>query len=131
MTNYIAVALLNGNKVLMQLRDNNPGIYEPNKWSLPGGKCEPGEKPEDAAKREFKEETGYELSAPKVVQSYIMPYEKGDYNWYILVEEYDGNQKVNCYEGQKMEFMTLDEFRSVSVARKNLGVLEEIFNRRS
>jgi 8-oxo-dGTP pyrophosphatase MutT (NUDIX family) len=28
------------------------------KWNAPGGKCEPGEKPEDCARREVLEETG-------------------------------------------------------------------------
>jgi len=34
MDNYVAVTLWKGDRVLMQLRDNDPDIYEPNKWNL-------------------------------------------------------------------------------------------------
>ncbi|MDR1404429.1 MAG: NUDIX domain-containing protein [Candidatus Methanoplasma sp.] len=30
-------------------------------WEMPGGKIEPGETPEEAAAREFREEAGYEI----------------------------------------------------------------------
>lgn len=32
-------------------------------WRIPGGKIDPGEQPEAAARREFREETGYEAEA--------------------------------------------------------------------
>jgi 8-oxo-dGTP diphosphatase len=32
-------------------------------WEFPGGKCRPGEPPEDAAVRECREETGFEVIA--------------------------------------------------------------------
>lgn len=38
-------------------------VYHPRRkgWEMPGGKTEPGETPEEAAKREFLEESGYEV----------------------------------------------------------------------
>lgn len=50
-------------RVLMQLRDAVPGIVAPGKWSLFGGGLEPGETPEPAARREFREETGIDIAA--------------------------------------------------------------------
>lgn len=36
-------------------------------WELPGGRGEPGETPEDCARREFLEETGRELREPRLL----------------------------------------------------------------
>lgn len=37
-------------------------------WEMPGGKIEPGEDPQAAATREFREETGYEVQNLKVLE---------------------------------------------------------------
>ena len=49
-------------RVLMQLRDDIPGIAAPGKWSFFGGEVEPGEALEAAARREFFEETGVDIA---------------------------------------------------------------------
>ena len=53
-------------RVLMQLRDSYEGIVAPGRWSLFGGEVEPGETPEAAARREFHEETGIDLSGDRL-----------------------------------------------------------------
>lgn len=47
--------ITDGNKILLIKRLNNPYAGH---WALPGGFIDPGEKPEQAAKRELEEETG-------------------------------------------------------------------------
>lgn len=49
-------------RVLMQLRDDHAGIAAPGQWCLFGGAVEPGESLEQAARREFQEETGIDLA---------------------------------------------------------------------
>ena len=46
--------------VLLQHRDDKPGLRHANMWVPPGGHCEPGETPRECAQREFLEETCYE-----------------------------------------------------------------------
>jgi 8-oxo-dGTP pyrophosphatase MutT (NUDIX family) len=55
-----SIAILpQGDRFLMQLRDNIPEIFYAGLWGLFGGQIEPGETPEDAIVRELEEEIGY------------------------------------------------------------------------
>lgn len=49
---------IHNGKCLFHLRDNNPNISHPNKWSFVSGSIEEGESFEDATRRECKEEIG-------------------------------------------------------------------------
>ncbi|MEB3290070.1 MAG: NUDIX hydrolase [Leptolyngbya sp.] len=56
----VAVAILyQGNRFLLQLRDDNPNILFPGCWGFFGGHLEPGEDPTTAMRRELLEEIGY------------------------------------------------------------------------
>jgi 8-oxo-dGTP diphosphatase len=58
----VAIAILyQGDRLLMQLRDNIPTIVYPGTWALFGGHVEPGEHPDRAVARELLEEINYTL----------------------------------------------------------------------
>lgn len=52
------VVLVRGDRVLLVQQRNEPAV---GKWSLPGGRAEPGETPLATALREIREELGIEL----------------------------------------------------------------------
>ena len=56
-TPCVGVVCLRGHEVLLIRRGRPPRQGE---WSLPGGRIEPGERTEEAALRELREETGVE-----------------------------------------------------------------------
>jgi mutator protein MutT len=58
-----SVIALERDRVLMVERTQAPFAGF---WSFPGGRCEPGETPEETARREFREETG--LVAERLVR---------------------------------------------------------------
>tara|TARA_Y100000310_G_scaffold258293_1_gene266658 strand:+ start:227 stop:451 length:225 start_codon:yes stop_codon:yes gene_type:complete len=55
-----AIILKEGKFLLLKQETNNK-----THWELPGGKMQYGEKPEEALKREVKEETGMEITIEK------------------------------------------------------------------
>ncbi|MFQ4140178.1 NUDIX hydrolase [Nodosilinea sp. PGN35] len=56
----VAIAILyQGDRFLLQLRDDIPTIAWPGHWAFFGGHLEPGEHPDTAVSRELEEEIGY------------------------------------------------------------------------
>lgn len=74
-------------KVLMIKRK-----FEPNKgrWSLPGGLMEVGEDPEEAAKREVREELGLEVAVEGLLQvaNEVIKDEKGKVRYHFVLVDY-------------------------------------------
>ena len=66
----VGVMIVDNNKILLghrsSKRKDTGGIFEPDTWSLPGGKQEYDETVYETAIREIKEETNLEIKEPKV-----------------------------------------------------------------
>jgi 8-oxo-dGTP pyrophosphatase MutT (NUDIX family) len=61
----VAIAIIPaGDRFLMQLRDNIPGIYYPGYWGFFGGHLDPGETPAITIQRELVEEIAF--AAPEI-----------------------------------------------------------------
>ncbi|MEV5572910.1 NUDIX domain-containing protein [Spirillospora sp. NPDC052269] len=74
------IALADGRMLLVRLADTSP-IFEPGLWHLPGGGIDPGEQPVEALAREFREETGLELAAARLLDARTYGVQRGGMNW--------------------------------------------------
>lgn len=110
--------------VLMQHRDNNPGVKFPDYWALPGGKSE-GEHPRVTAIREIEEETGYVLKEADLTLVGQKSQQIGDRlvwrSFYLAI--YDGVQQIQCNEGQAMEFVHPQEFDSMKIIEDHVSFI--------
>ncbi len=112
-----AIILIFEGKALLQLRDDSPNISYPNTWGFAGGgHMDEGETFLLAAQRELKEETGYVSKNPIefMTTEYTLP--NGTHVKAVrFYEHYDGMQKLNCYEGQKITFASPEEIDTMNM----------------
>ena len=86
--NAVAVIINDDNKILLLKRSDYEKQWMPNKWALVGGGIEKGESPEEACKREIKEETGLEIK--KFVKSFTIQ-RRPESIEHIFACRYDGD----------------------------------------
>lgn len=129
MKKAVIIALVDDNRVLMQQRDVKPSIIMPGHWALPGGVVEGNETLQQAIIREFQEETGYKLKNPVLfaTDSYVVKGER--VKGYIFFEIYDGKQKISCFEGQRMEFKSLEDLKEVKTIPRHDEFAKKAINR--
>lgn len=93
--NYrVAIIIKNGDKILVQKND------KVNHYTLPGGRCELGENSINTGIREFKEETGINITLRKEVgmieNFFVSSFNGKKYHEILMIHEYEFNDR-NLY----------------------------------
>ena len=86
----MAALIVRGDELLVCQRTKHQSM--PLKWEFPGGKVEPGEKPEDALHRELEEELGIKATIGRHVETIRHVYNGGSAFelHFFLVEKFSG-----------------------------------------
>jgi len=118
--------------LLMQHRDDKPGLSLAGKWVPPGGHCEAYESMEACARRELREETGYDCSELKLLTSFIDDNvdEHAAYPLTVFWAVYDGRQPVRCFEGQEVRFIRRDQVSSYEIPSYLIEVWDQAIDAR-
>jgi transketolase len=98
---------------LLQHRDDRPGLRRAGMWVPPGGGFDAGERAEACARREVREETGYDCGELRWLET--LDDDPGDggaaERLHVFWTLYDGRQPVRCLEGQDLRFVTREASR--------------------
>ena len=95
----MAVVVTHQQKVLFGKRKSKSTKFE---WQLPGGWIEPGESPEQAARREVLEETGLRLLGPRFVALTSNVFATGEHSISLYFEaECADPRSLKCGETEK------------------------------
>lgn len=124
-SNAGAIILIDGKKALFQLRDKIEGIVYPGYWCIPGGSVDEDSSFLEGAQRELKEETGYISKEPFyfLMDTYQLP-DGRIIKRHLFFEDYDGEQEIGCFEGERMEFKLPRELSGEKVYPDHLDFVE-------
>lgn len=114
-------------KILLQLRENKSSIPYPNCWGTFGGQIEKGETPEEAIKREIKEELDYDLKDPVLFG--VHPFDGYKTFNFRKLDPKIKLKDLNLNEGQKSAFLSLDQIRKLKCAFNCREIVEDYFKK--
>ena len=119
-------------RLLIQHRSKDAKRH-PNYWGFFGGGIEEGETPEDAVKREAKEELGLDLKDLKFFRRYEQKQEDGFHEKFVFIaslncsiEELRKHQK----EGQGLELFFSKDLDNLKISEYSLVIFKDLFNRK-
>ncbi|WP_427052360.1 NUDIX hydrolase [Paenibacillus sp. TC-CSREp1] len=121
-----SVSILHKGKVLI-IKENKPSVQ--NKWNFPSGRVEYGETIMDAARREAREETGYDvkLTAATGVYNFISSLQQQVVLFHFLGEIIGGSLKLNAAEIADAKWITpVELFNSESLELRDRDVMKQI-----
>ncbi|WP_432511555.1 NUDIX hydrolase [Kineococcus sp. SYSU DK001] len=113
-------------EVLLQLRDDVPGIPYPGRWCLPGGHLEDGEEPAAAAVRELREEMSLDLPPSCLHHVVTARRHYGVEHTFWTPLDLDA-RRVPLTEGRAVRFHAIQRIRSLDLGYEDDRVLEEFF----
>ena len=116
-------------RILLQYR-NKDNRWNQDSWSEFGGQIEEGETPEEAVKRELKEELGIELKNLKFFKKYELQREKGIYEQFVFTASFNyslDKLKKQQKEGGNLSLFTYKEIKKLKMADYTREILKDFF----
>lgn len=114
-------------EVLLTLRDDFPQIDYPNHWAPQGGAVEPGETPEQAARRELREELDIEVGELREYGRLIDRHGGRDLNIVFVGWISSEAEDLTVHEGQRVRFFTPSELPALKISPHLKPVLLHYF----
>ncbi len=95
-------------------------------WEFPGGKVEPGEKPEDAIVREIKEELGADITVTGFLTTVEHDYPQFHLSMDCFWAELKDGSEMTLLEHEAAKWLAFDELDSVDWLPADVKVVEAV-----
>jgi len=118
-------------KVLLQHRDETAERL-PDYWAFFGGGIKDGESPEEAVRREIKEELGIELKDLEFFERYEFKQEEGLYEKFVFVAPLTVSVDVlekQQEEGQGLGLFSFEELKDLKIFDYDRIILKDLFHK--
>jgi ADP-ribose pyrophosphatase YjhB (NUDIX family) len=126
----VGLYVVKDGKVLLVRRGNEPGR---GKWSLPGGRIRFGERSEEAALREMREETGLEVRLRRVVNvvDVFWRSERGELLEHFVIVDFEaeviGGELRPANDALDARWFSPEELKGLEMTDSTRRFLEEHF----
>jgi ADP-ribose pyrophosphatase YjhB (NUDIX family) len=126
----VGLYVVKDGKVLLVRRGNEPGR---GKWSLPGGRIRFGERSEEAALREMREETGLEVRLKRVVDvvDVFWRSERGELLEHFVIVDFEaevvGGELRPADDALDARWFSPEELKGLEMTESTKRFLEEHF----
>jgi len=123
------ILIASNGTILLQYRDKD-SKWNQDSWNEFGGQIEEGETPEEAVKRELKEELGIELADLKFFKKYELQRQKEIYEQFVFTASLNcplESLKKQQKEGKDLAFFNCEEIKNLKMAGYTREILEDFF----
>lgn len=126
----VSVALMRGDRILLVRRGQAPSRGH---YAFPGGRVEPGETEEQAARRELFEETGVDAASLTPLRAYMIDAERDGHEITYRLQVFSGDdcggEPRADSDADEAAFFTLAEMEVLPVTPSVMEVSRELFAR--
>ena len=124
----VAGIITNNSKILLTKRSRL--IIEGGKWCLPGGQIKFKETPEQAVKREIKEETGLTAKKTRFLFYFNEVLVKIDLHSVVLVFLVDVSGKIKTnWEVSEAKWLTKQEIKKLDIAFEHKKIIDKFLSK--
>ena len=95
-------------------------------WEFPGGKIEPGEKPDETLKREIKEEFDIDIQVGRYLMETEYEYPDFCLKMYVYQGDWDGKGEIRICDHEQYRFVDLHEIEKFEMPGADVPVLDFI-----
>ncbi len=125
----VTAAIIRKDGLVLVAQRKHSSRLEPDKWEFPGGKLEPGEKPEECIRREIREELGIEIAVERLFMVHPFVYLRDGRSSPIVLHVFFARWVLGeprCLDCQDFRWVPVEGLRLFQFVAGDVAVVEAL-----